>query len=155
MIGLIDFDGTVVYHVHECICEEETDAEAVLKKLVAKGHKLILWTCRNHSADNPYNYYDSKHKYPKVPDSLDEAINWFKERNIPLYAVNQNPSSKQYIGTSEKPLCDFVIDDLNIGTPLKFKKVKCMTYDGHPYEIITHCVDWEVMEEMLRDRGLI
>ena len=140
MIGLIDFDGTVVYHVPEGVCPIDTGAEKVLKKLVEKGHKLVIWTCRNSSKTNPFNYVDGK---PKVPDSLDEALNWYKERN------------EKYVGDSIKPLCDFVIDDLNVGTPLKVDIVPCHNYDGTTSMVRAHCVDWEKMETLLEERGIL
>lgn len=154
MIGLIDFDGTVVYQTPEKICEVDTGAEAVLKELLANDHQLVLWTCRNHSLDNPYNYYRG---VKKDPDSLDEALEWFKKRDIPLLSVNSVPDSfsKRLIGTSNKPLCDFVIDDLNIGTPLKFNKVIMEMYDGNKYAIRTHCVDWKKIREELQGLGII
>ena len=152
MIGLIDFDGTVVYHVPEGVCPIDTGAEKVLKKFVAKGHKIVIWTCRNKSKDNPFNYIDGK---PKTPDSLDEATNWYKERNIPVFAVNEVPTTKQYVGTSAKPLCDFVIDDLNIGTPIKSDIVPCHYYNGMVGMVRAHCVDWEKLEEILIESGIL
>ena len=152
MIGLIDFDGTVVYHVPEGVCPIDTGAERVLKQLVKKGHKLVLWTCRNKSKNNPFNYVNGE---PKVPDSLEEALNWYKERNIPLYAVNEVPGSEKYIGDSIKPLCDFVIDVLNVGTPIKYGVVPCHYYNGKVCEVYTHCVDWDRMEELLKDLGIL
>jgi hypothetical protein len=152
MIGLIDFDGTVVYHIPEGVCPIDTGAEKVLKKLVEKGHKLVIWTCRNKSKTNPFNYINGE---PKVPDSLDEALNWYKERDIPLYAVNSVPGGEKYVGDSTKPLCDFVIDDLNVGTPLKVNVVPCHNYDGTTSLVRAHCVDWEKMETLLKERGIL
>lgn len=152
MIGLIDFDGTVVYHVPEGVCPIDTGAEKVLKRLIDCGHKLVLWTCRNHSDNNPYNYVGGKRK---VLDSLDEAINWFKERGIQLYGINEVPNNSKYVGTSNKPLCDFVIDDLNVGTPLKVNTVPCILYSGEEKEVRSHCIDWKKMEKLLEKRGII
>lgn len=153
MIGLIDFDGTVIFNTPEGPpCPIDTGAERVLKKLIEKGHHLVLWTCRNKSEDNPYNYVDGVRK--KV-DSLDEAINWFKSRNIPLYSVNCLDNGLKYVGTSRKPLCDFIIDDLNVGTPLIYKDVPFISRDGNTYISKSHCVDWEKMEKLLKDRNIL
>lgn len=152
MVGLIDFDGTVVYHVPQGVCPIDTGATKVLKRLIKKGHNLVLWTCRNSSPDNPYNFVNGK---PKVPDSLGEALDWFKSKGIPLYGVNEVPDSDRMVGTSRKPLYDFLIDDLNIGTPLKFKMVPCHLYEGGTKLVKAHCVDWEKIEKMLEERGIL
>ena len=152
MIGLIDFDGTVVYHVPEGVCQVDTGAERVLKKLIEKGHKIVLWTCRNESKTNPFNYLDGK---PKIPNSLNEAINWYKDRDIPLYSINGVPGNEKYIGESIKPLCDFVIDDLNVCTPLRFDTVPYEHYNGTTGLVNSHCVDWDKMEKLLKQRHIL
>ena len=72
----IDFDGTCVTHEYPYL-GTDIGAEPVLKELVAAGHKLILYTMRSD-------------KLEKI------AVEWFKERNIPLYAVNINPEQKKW-----------------------------------------------------------
>ena len=57
MIILVDFDGTIIPQLpYNGICDIDTGAERVLKRLVSSGHLLVLWTCRNNSRENPYNY---------------------------------------------------------------------------------------------------
>ena len=57
MIIAVDFDGTLVCQApHGFYCKKDIGSEAVLKELIEKGHKIILWTCRNNSKKNPYNY---------------------------------------------------------------------------------------------------
>src|SRR5574344_1963016 len=118
MIILCDFDGTVVPKLLEIgYTSYDTGASKVLKKLIKAGHKIVLWTCRNNESNNPYNYINGKRR---DISSLQEAIDWFKNNNIPLYGVNGFPGEdKACIGTSRKLLADLLIDDMAIGTPLK------------------------------------
>lgn len=150
---LIDFDGTVVYEVPEGVCQVDTGAEKVLKKLVKAGHNLILWTCRNKDPQNPYNYLTGG--IPKNPDSLDEAILWFKERGIPLKAVNEVPGTERFIGKSVKPLSHCVIDNTNLGIPKRRDIVDCRYYNGSTGKVLAGCVDWVKVEELLIKEGLL
>jgi hydroxymethylpyrimidine pyrophosphatase-like HAD family hydrolase len=65
MIIAIDFDGTVVDHRYPAIGPDAPLAVEVLKELVRRGNKLILYTMRS-----AYR--------------LGEAIAWFQTRGIPL-----------------------------------------------------------------------
>ena len=153
-IFLIDFDGTVVPKVPDGYCEVDTGAYKVLMDLVRAGHLLVLWTCRNNSLENPYNYING---VPREESCLSEATRWFEERNIPLYGVNSVPGQETKIGYSKKLLGDFIIDDTALGIPLAFGNVDYVTYDTG--EIIrgyyTHCVDWRALEAILRQQKLI
>lgn len=119
----IDFDGTCVTHEYPHI-GMDVGAEAVLRELTDKGFRLILTTMRDGAL-------------------LKEAEQWFKERNIPLYGVNVNPSQKKWT-QSPKVYADILIDDTALGCPLKFR-------DGirHPY------VDWERIRELLVRDGFL
>lgn len=97
MIIAVDFDGTVVTHEYPKI-GKDVGAAPVLKKLVEKGHKLILYTMRSGK-------------------ELDEAVEWFKERNIPLYGVNENPSQSSWT-SSPKVYANLYIDDATLGAYL-------------------------------------
>lgn len=55
----IDFDNTVVSDLFPEV-GLSLGAEPILKKLIANGHKLILWTVRSGEA-------------------LDKAVDWFKQ----------------------------------------------------------------------------
>ena len=68
----VDFDGTCVTHDYPAI-GKDIGAIPVLKALVEKGHKLILYTMRD-------------------ANQLDDAIKWFKDNDITLYARQINPS---------------------------------------------------------------
>lgn len=120
----IDFDGTVVKHNYPEV-GEDIGAVPVLKRLIECGHKLILFTMR-----------DSKN------GTLDDAVNWFKENNIPLYGVNKNPT--QSWTDSPKAYCNLYIDDAAFGIPSKIDEET-----GRKY------VDWEKVEKMLEEEGIL
>lgn len=98
-IILIDFDGTVVDHDYPRVGEDAPGAVTVLKHL-AKENRLILWTMRGMG---------SKH--------LDDAVQWYTERGIPLFGVNENPEQKDWTN-SPKAYGNYVIDDTAVGCPL-------------------------------------
>jgi hypothetical protein len=126
MILALDFDGTVVDHCYPDIGKDVPDAVKYLLEFTKMGGKIILWTMRS-------NIY------------LEQSIQWFKDRNISLWAVNENPN--QYIWTdSPKVHAKIYIDDAAMGCPLKENP----RMGGRPY------VDWEIvgpklmMEQALR-----
>ena len=120
MIIAVDFDGTCITHKYPEI-GKDIGAEPVLKRLVASGHLLILWTMRSG-------------KY------LREAVQWFEERGISLYGVNNNPSQKEWT-TSPKVYAHMYIDDAALGVPL------CMPQQDAENE--RPFVDWRAVENML------
>ena len=95
----LDFDGTVVTHAYPEV-GEDIGAVAVLKELVAQDDKLILWTMRSGKL-------------------LEEAVAWFKKHDIPLWAVNENPTQKEWT-SSPKLHADLLIDDSALGCPTCF-----------------------------------
>lgn len=46
LVLAIDFDGSIVKHMYPDIGTEMPGAFATLKKFIAAGDRLILWTCR-------------------------------------------------------------------------------------------------------------
>lgn len=90
----VDYDGTIVYNKTH---EEVPFAIMTIKEMQAKGHKIILFTCR-------------------TGDSLDRAVDYMKLRQVSLYGVNDNPLHRTPNG--KKVLCDYYIDDKAIGCPL-------------------------------------
>ena len=72
MIIAVDFDGTCVKHRYPMVGEDVDGAVSVLKELVRKGHKIILYTMRSG-------------------DTLDDAISWFIDNDIELWGINRNP----------------------------------------------------------------
>lgn len=101
MIIAVDFDGTCVTHEYPNV-GKNIGAEIVLKALTDEGHGLILYTMRDHPADN------------SVQDPLQEAIDWFSQNDIPLFGVNENPTQKSWT-TSPKPYAHLYIDDAALG----------------------------------------
>ena len=120
MIIAVDFDGTCITHEYPGV-GKDIGAERVLKRLAGSGHLLILWTMRSG-------------KY------LEEAVQWFHERDIPLYGINNNPTQKKWT-KSPKVYAHMYIDDAALGIPL------CMPSEDvendRPY------VNWQAVEQML------
>lgn len=95
----VDFDGTCVTHEYPRI-GKDIGAIPVLKELVKKGHKLILNTMRSGK-------------------ELEEAVEWFRENDIPLYGINQDPGQRRWT-SSPKVHADLYIDDAALGCPVKY-----------------------------------
>ena len=109
----VDFDDTVVKQpldskypdvgptIKECL--------PVLRQLVAKGHKLILWTVRDMGQDG-----------------ILKAVQWYQDQQIPLYGVNSRPENdttteeaiRMRSSTSPKVRANLYIDDAALGCPL-------------------------------------
>lgn len=120
----VDFDGTSTTHDYPRI-GKDIGAVPVLKKIVANGHKLIIFTMRSG-------------------DTLLEAVQWFKQNDIPLYGIQTNPTQKNWT-SSPKAYGHVYIDDAALGCPLIFDE----TFHSRPY------VDWVKVEELLITKGLI
>jgi len=118
---LIDFDGTVVTHEFPKI-GKDIGAVPILKELVANGHRLILFTMRSDFQGNTY---------------LTDAINWFKQNDIELYAIQKNPTQYTWT-TSPKVYGHIMIDDSALGCPLIYPENK-----SRPY------VDWVKIKDLL------
>lgn len=98
MVIAVDFDGTIVKHRYPAIGDERPFAVATLKLLQQEGHRLILWTVREHQ-------------------ELEDAVAWCRARGLEFYAVNkdfpeEDPSSTSY---SRKLKADLFIDDRSFG----------------------------------------
>lgn len=96
----IDFDGTCVEHEYPSVGMDIEGAVETLRALNNKGHRLILFTMRSG-------------------EKLEKAIKWFKDRDIELWAVNENPEQKQWT-ESPKVFADVYIDDAALGCPIMF-----------------------------------
>jgi hypothetical protein len=83
---ILDFDGTVVTNEFPRI-GEDIGAVPVLKELVKCGHNLILFTMRSDIGE-PHT------KNPGITNApgnyLTDAINWFRQHNIPLYGIQKS-----------------------------------------------------------------
>lgn len=117
----VDFDGTVVKHKYPDV-GEDIGAVPVLRKLAEKHH-IILCTMRSHKPTNG-------------KDTLADAINWFNENKIPLFAVNENPTQNKWTD-SNKIFAHLYIDDSALGVPVKIDE------EGNRF------VDWNRVEKML------
>ena len=120
----IDFDGTCVTHDYPRI-GKDIHAIPVLKKLVSNGHKLILNTMRSGK-------------------ELDDAVNWFKENNIELFGINENPTQKRWTN-SPKAYAHMYIDDAAFGCPL----LNIPEISDRPF------VNWVSIEVTLSQMGII
>lgn len=137
----LDFDGTCVSHDFPHI-GKDIGAQRVLKRLTDAGHKLILFTMRADRLEkNPT-------KDPTIKDVtgtfLSDAINWFKENDIPLYGIQSNPTQHNWT-TSPKSYAEFMIDDSAIGCPLIFNP----QFSPKPY------VNWDKIERILIMRKIL
>jgi hypothetical protein len=116
----VDFDGTVVTHEYPKI-GRDIGAIPVLQDIVDSGHRLILLTMRSDRL-------------------LEEAVYWFSDNGIKLWAANDNP--EQYDWTdSKKVYANMYIDDAALGVPL-LNDIP----NTRPY------VDWEEVRKMLIDK---
>lgn len=98
MIFAIDFDGTLCEDDFPCIGKEIPGRIEKLKKLQKKGHKLILWTCRQNDEHGAH---------------LNNAVKWCADRGLVFDAVNENlpEVQKKWGGDTRKVYCDYYIDD--------------------------------------------
>ena len=67
----------------------------LLKKLTDNGHKLILFTMRSNRIDKKQTGDENIQNV--TGQFLDDAVNWFKQNDIPLYGIQTHP-------TDAKPL---------------------------------------------------
>ena len=89
MVIAIDFDGTCVTNDYPYI-GKDIGAVPVLKKIVEKGHRIILYTMRDN-------------------ERLKDAEQWFESNNIPLWGVNNNPAQERW-SSSPKIYAHLYID---------------------------------------------
>ena len=137
MIIAIDFDGTCVTHEFPKV-GKDIGAAPVLKRLVDKGHQLILFTMRSDKEGiSPVTN--------KIEDGgLSDAINWFKENEIPLYGIQTNPSQHTWT-KSPKAYAQLYIDDAALGCPVIYNE----KYSNRPF------VYWDKVEEILERMGIL
>lgn len=102
----VDFDGTVVTHEFPHV-GKDIGAQKVLRRLVAKGHRLILYTMRSDI-----------HLY--------EAKKWFADNDIELWGVQYNLEQAKWT-SSNKCYAHLYIDDAALGCPLVIPD------EGRPY----------------------
>jgi hypothetical protein len=113
----VDFDGTIVDHRFPEIGEPVPDAIKWLKRLHKCGAKLILYTMRSDGG--------------AMGNTLTAALQYLASEGITLFAVNQNPSQREWT-SSPKVYAELYIDDAAYGCPL----IK-------PKAFARPCVDWK------------
>lgn len=99
MIISVDFDGTIVTQNYPRIGKLLPNAKEVIREWHAKGHKIIINTCRINS-------------------QLEDARKFLIEHNIPFDAINENlPERIAYFkGDMRKISADVYIDDRGLFT---------------------------------------
>lgn len=138
---LIDFDGTCVTHDFPNI-GKDIGAKKVLKQLTDRGHRLILFTIRCNHDFHPST--DQPDIIAQPGNYLDDAINWFKENNIPLWGIQKNPTQHTWT-SSPKPYGHVIIDDTALGCPLIFNP----GLSNRPF------VDWEQVRQWFITQGIL
>jgi len=144
MIIAVDFDGTCVTHEFPLV-GKDIGAESVLKELVENGHKLILFTMRSDKKDV---HSENHFIHSKAGQYLTDAVNWFKERNIPLYGIQTNPTQSTWT-TSPKAYAELYIDDAGLGIPLVYPFGENQKAQYRPF------VDWIKVREMLIEMKIL
>lgn len=118
MIGeniAVDFDGTCVVHAYPDIGEDVPFAVEVLKQLQVRN-QIFVYTMRSGN-------------------TLVEAVQWFKDREIFLSGINTNPGQSVWT-SSPKCSADVYIDDAALGAPLTRMGTK---HHNHLVKV----VDWQ------------
>jgi hypothetical protein len=138
MIIAIDFDGTCVTHEFPKV-GQDIGAIPVLKRLAEAGHQLILWTMRS-DVEAPESSDPAIHAVGG--NYLTDAINWFKEAEIPLWGIQTNPDQKSWTH-SPKAYAQLYIDDAALGCPLITPR------NERPY------ANWGAIQQLLEGRGIL
>jgi hypothetical protein len=73
---------------------------------------------------------------------LTDAVNWFKQNEIPLYGIQKNPTQLNWT-TSPKSYAELMIDDSSFGCPLKMD----LSVSKRPF------VNWDLIEQGLVQMG--
>lgn len=108
-IFAIDFDGTIVDDKFPEIGALKPDAVRVIRRLLDKGHKMILWTSRAND---------------KKRDYFNEAINLLMYCGIRPHAINKNIDRDEVWGIP-KVLADFYLDDKSFPPFTSWSEFEC------------------------------
>ena len=120
----IDFDGTCCTHEYPKI-GKDIGAYSVIRKLIRKGHDIILFTMRSGN-------------------ELQQAVEHLGLESIELYGINTNPTQNNWT-TSPKAYGQLYIDDASLGCPLIFDE----SISDRPF------VDWVKVESILIKMGIL
>jgi len=111
LVIAIDFDGTLCHdNIFPSIREPRTWLIDMAIEWRKKGHKLILWTCRENILPTDYSpYWD-------VGNYLTDAIEWCKAQGLEFDAVNMNLTelTDPKAQVSRKIFAHYYIDDKSI-----------------------------------------
>ena len=90
----VDFDGTLSFGQWPKAGPANMELIQFLIDQKKKGHKIILWTCREN-------------------EPLNIAVNWCLRQGLEFDAVNDNllETIEMYGNNSRKVSCDYYIDD--------------------------------------------
>lgn len=119
IIVAVDFDGTIVTHEYPKIGKPLPYAIETLKKIVAAGGRLILYTMRSG-------------------EQLSEAIFYLRNNDVVLWGVNKNHEQEKWT-TSPKVYANIYIDDAALGT----HTLQDPAFASRPY------VDWVIVDALL------
>ena len=142
MVIAIDFDGTCVTHEFPRV-GKEIGAKEVLKELIDKNHQLILFTMRS-DVKNPSVAYENFDIVLESGNYLTDALNWFKENEIPLFGIQTNPHQHTWTN-SPKAYAQLYIDDAALGCPL----IQDYSISKRPF------VDWTEIRKMLVKKQIL
>jgi hypothetical protein len=142
MTIVLDFDGTCVANEYPRV-GSEIGATKILKELVDNGHHLILFTVRSNRRSFISKFLN---RQSKKDNCLNDAVNWFRERKIPLYGIQKDPNQNKWTD-SPKVNGELIIDDSALGCPLVYpfgKGKGCRPY-----------VDWQKVRDNLVRLGVL
>ena len=143
----VDFDGTCTTHEYPYI-GADIGAVPVLKKLIEKGHRIIIFTMRSG-------------------EQLKNAYDWYMRNEIPVYGVQANPTQIMWT-QSPKAYGQLYIDDAALGCPLSRKDILLddesmdrFSFSNkekngkHYYAPKRDYVDWVKVEKLLIKQGIL
>jgi hypothetical protein len=113
----LDFDGTCVDHQYPMVGADIPGCVGILRRWTEIGGRIVLFTMRSGA-------------------ELEDAVKWFKEREIPLFGINRNPDQDSWT-SSPKAYANFYVDDAAIGCPLYKPTI------GRPY------VNWAEVAKLI------
>lgn len=140
MIIAIDFDGTCVTHEFPKV-GKDIGAIPVLKQIVNDGHHLVLFTMRSDIV-NPTGEDNELHL--ESGNYLSDAVQWFKDNDIPLYGIQSNPTQHSWT-TSPKAYAQLYIDDAALGCPLIVDETKSERPFVNWWKVMNYLVDAKII----------
>jgi hypothetical protein len=140
MIIAIDFDGTCVTHEFPKV-GKDIGAIPVLKQIVNDGHHLVLFTLRSDIV-NPTGEDNELHL--ESGNYLSDAVQWFKDNDIPLYGIQSNPTQHTWT-TSPKAYAQLYIDDAALGCPLIVDETKSERPFVNWWKVMNYLVDAKII----------